>query len=324
MTITVFLLFVLGLALISYGANVLVTSTENISKKYNISYFLSSFIFIGLATSSPEIFISIISSLDGKSNIAIGNALGSNIANIAFVFAISYLFLKKDILSVNRFIDRETYGFMFILIIISMLVFLILKDGTISVNEAILLIIAFFILVFLYKKLVYQDSENYKKTSSEDLQSNASVFTNLVFGLLTLLVGTELLLNSSIIVAKHYGISNYVIGLSITAIGSSIPELASSIESARKKNIDFIIGNILGSNIFNFAIVISLAGLFTSELPKPLYITDLLRDIIMILITMMGFYIIIKNHNYLFSKVLCTLLLGLFTMYQISLYGISL
>jgi len=324
MTITVFLLFVVGLALISYGANVLVTSTENISKKYNISYFLSSFIFIGLATSSPEIFISIISSLDGKSNIAIGNALGSNIANIAFVFAISYLFLKKDILSVNRFIDRETYGFMFILIIISMLVFLILKDGTISVNEAILLIISFFILVFLYKKLVYQDSKNYTKTSSEDLQSNASVFTNLVFGLLTLLVGTELLLNSSIIVAKHYGISNYVIGLSITAIGSSIPELASSIESARKKNIDFIIGNILGSNIFNFAIVISLAGLFTSELPKPLYITDLLRDIIMILITMMGFYIIIKNHNYLFSKVLCTLLLGLFTMYQISLYGISL
>ena len=324
MTITVFLLFVLGLALISYGANVLVTSTENISKKYNISYFLSSFIFIGLATSSPEIFISIISSLDGKSNIAIGNALGSNIANIAFVFAISYLFLKKDMLPVNRFIDRETYGFMFILIIISILVFLILKDGTISVNDSILLIISFFILVFLYKKFVYQDSKNYKKVNSEDLKSNARVFANLIFGLLTLLVGTELLLNSSIIVAKHYGISNYVIGLSITAIGSSIPELASSIESARKKNVDFIIGNILGSNIFNFAIVISLAGLFALELPKPLYITDLLRDIIMILITMVCFYIIIKNHNYLFSKILCTLLLGLFTMYQISLYGISL
>ena len=324
MTITVFLLFVLGLALISYGANVLVTSTENISKKYNISYFLSSFIFIGLATSSPEIFISIISSLDGKSNIAIGNALGSNIANIAFVFAISYLFLKKDILSVNRFIDRETYGFMFVLVIISMLVFLILKDGMILVNEAILLIISFSILVFLYKRFFYQDSQNYKKVNSEGSKSNARVFANLVFGLLTLLVGTELLLNSSIIVAQHYGISNYVIGLSITAIGSSIPELASSIESARKKNIDFIIGNILGSNIFNFAIVISLAGLFSLGLPKPLYITDLLRDMIMILITMVSFYIIIKNHNYLFSKILCTLLLGLFTMYQISLYGISL
>jgi cation:H+ antiporter len=303
---------------------VLVTSTENISKKYNISYFLSSFIFIGLATSSPEIFISIISSLDGKSNIAIGNALGSNIANIALVFAMSYLFLKKDILSVNRFIDRETYVFIFILIIISMVVFLILKDGMILVNEALLLISSFFILVFLYKKFFYQDSKDYKEVDLEDLKSNTKIFTNLILGLLTLLIGTELLLDSSITVAKYYGISNYVIGLSITAIGSSIPELASSIESVRKKNIDFIIGNILGSNIFNFAIVISLAGLFSLETPEPLHITDLLRDMIMILITMMSFYIIIKNHNYLFSKILCTLLLGLFTMYQISLYGINL
>jgi cation:H+ antiporter len=324
MTITVFLLFVLGLALISYGANVLVASTENISKKYNISYFLSSFIFIGLATSSPEIFISIISSLDGKSNIAIGNALGSNIANIALVFAMSYLFLKKDILSVNRFIDRETYVFIFILIIISMVVFLILKDGMISVNDALLLISSFFILIFLYKKFFYQVSKNYKEVDSEQLKSNMKIFINLILGLLTLLIGTELLLDSSIKVAKYYGISNYVIGLSITAIGSSIPELASSIESARKKNIDFIIGNILGSNIFNFAIVISLAGLFSFEIPEPLHIADLLRDMIMILITMASFYIIIKNLNYLFSKILCTLLLGLFTMYQISLYGLNL
>ena len=324
MTITVFLLFVLGLALISYGANVLVASTENISKKYNISYFLSSFIFIGLATSSPEIFISIISSLSGKSNIAIGNALGSNIANIAFVFAMSYLFLKKDTLSAKKIIDRETYGFMFILLIISMVVILILKDGMITINEALLLISSFFILIFLYKKFFYQDSKNYKNVAIKDLKSNMRIIASLIFGLLTLLIGTELLLNSSITVAKYYGISNYVIGLSITAIGSSIPELASSIESARKKNIDFIIGNILGSNIFNFTIVMSLAGLFSLELPKPLHITDLLRDMIMILITMTSFYIIIKNRNYLFSKILCTLLLGLFTMYQISLYGINL
>ncbi len=95
MTITVFLLFVLGLALVSYGANVLVASTENISKKYNISYFLSSFIFIGLATSSPEIFISIISSLDGESNIAIGNALGSNIQISRLYLLLVICFLKK-------------------------------------------------------------------------------------------------------------------------------------------------------------------------------------------------------------------------------------
>jgi cation:H+ antiporter len=323
MTITVFLLFILGLIFISYGANALVASTENISKKYNISYFLSSFIFIGLATSSPEIFISIISSLDGKSNLAIGNALGSNVANIAFVFAISYLFLNKDILHTNKIIDRETYGFILILVIITMIVFLILKDGMVSINDALLLISAFFILVFLYKKFFYQKLNDHNNLNLTD-EKNGSVIINLIIGLLTLLIGTELLLNSSITVAKYYGVSDYVIGLSITAVGSSIPELASSIESARKKNLDFIIGNILGSNIFNFAIVISLAGLFSSELPKSLHITDLLRDMTMILITMVSFYIIIKNRNYLFSKILCTLLLGLFTMYQISLYGVDL
>ena len=323
MTITVFLLFILGLIFISYGANALVASTENISKKYNISYSLSSFIFIGLATSSPEIFISIISSLDGKSNLAIGNALGSNVANIAFVFAISYLFLNKDILHTNKIIDRETYGFILILVIITMIVFLILKDGMVSINDALLLISAFFILVFLYKKFFYQKLNDHNNLNLTD-EKNGSVIINLIIGLLTLLIGTELLLNSSITVAKYYGVSDYVIGLSITAVGSSIPELASSIESARKKNVDFIIGNILGSNIFNFAIVISLAGLISSEPPKSLHITDLLRDMTMILITMLSFYIIIKNRNYLFSKILCTLLLGLFTMYQISLYGVDL
>ena len=85
--------------------------------------------------------------------------------------------------------------------------------------------------------------------------------------------------------------------------------LRESIESARKKNFDFIIGNILGSNIFNIAIVISISGLFTLIPSKPLHIMDLSRDMIMILITMASFYIIIKNYNYLATKTLCVLLL---------------
>ena len=150
MTISILLFFFLGLTLITYGASVLVTATENISKKYNISYFLSSFIFIGLATSSPEIFISIISSIDGKSNIAIGNALGSNIANIALVFALSYLFFKKDMLASNRIINKELQGFILFLVIISLIIIPLLKDGIISFNESLLLLSAFFVLLYLY------------------------------------------------------------------------------------------------------------------------------------------------------------------------------
>ena len=323
MTISVLLFFILGLTLISYGANILVRSTEDISKKYNISYFLSSFIFIGLATSSPEIFISVISSIDGKSNIAIGNALGSNIANIALVFALSYLFFKKGTLTCNRIINKELQGFILFLIIISLVIIPLLVDGMISFNESLLLLSIFFILLYLYKRIYYVRSKEFDNSISNNYMSGSRILVTLLFGLAVLLVGTEIFLNSSISFAKEIGISEYIIGLSITAIGTSIPELASSIESARKKNFDFVVGNILGSNIFNIAIVISISGLFTLIPSKPLDIIDLSRDMIMILITIISFYTIIKNYNYLATKILCVLLLILFITYQISLYGIN-
>jgi len=322
MTITVLLLIILGIALISYGANILVTSTEMFSKKYNVSYFLSSFIFIGLATSSPEIFISIVSSLSDKSNIAIGNALGSNIANIAFVFALSYLYLKKDALDINNKIEKETTGSIMFLIIISFSLIPMLADGVLMFNEAIAMIVLFIILIYLYKN-IYLNKKNYKVNSDNKYYSALRIMFMLLFGLSLLLIGTEVFLDSSIKVATYFGVSDYVIGLSITAIGSSIPELASSIAAAMRKNIDLIIGNILGSNIFNFTIVLSIAGLLSTSSIQPLNIVDLIRDMIMILITMAGFYIIIKNYNYVASKLLCLLLLGSFVIYQISLYGIN-
>jgi len=322
MTISTLLFFILGIALISYGANILVSSTQNISEKYDISYFISSFIFIGLATSSPEIIISILSSLDGKSNIAIGNALGSNIANVALVFALSYLFLTRSDLPLNKKIDQETYGFILFLIIISLLMIPLLNDGIFASTESIVLITAFIVLMALYKKFYYSNDSGNKKTISNNHQSGFMIALATIIGFALLLIGTEIFLANSISIAKYFGVTDYVIGLSITAVGTSIPELASSIESARKKNIDFIIGNILGSNIFNFTIVISAAGLI-SLAQEPLLMSDLIRDMIMILITLICFYIIIKNYNYMSTKFLCISLLVLFVIYQISLYEIN-
>ena len=322
MTISTLLFFILGIALISYGANILVSSTQNISEKYDISYFISSFIFIGLATSSPEIIISILSSLDGKSNIAIGNALGSNIANVALVFALSYLFLTRSDLPLNKKIDQETYGFILFLVIISLLMIPLLNDGIFTSTESIVLITAFIVLMALYKKFYYSNESGNKKTISNNHQSGFMIALTTIIGFTLLLIGTEIFLANSISIAKYFGVTDYVIGLSITAVGTSIPELASSIESARKKNIDFIIGNILGSNIFNFTIVISAAGLI-SLAQEPLLMSDLIRDMIMILITLICFYIIIKNYNYMSTKFLCISLLVLFVIYQISLYEIN-
>ena len=316
----VYLYLIIGLALIGYGANLLVVSTDNISKKYNISGFVSSFIFIGIATSSPEILISIVSSLEGRGNIAIGNALGSNIANIAFVFALTILLFNSINSEKNKILSNEEAGFFGILTALSILIYFILSNGIVTTNESVILLFVFVILLYFYKKYFYS-----KKgiIINQTYVSGLRIFSLLTAGLALLLFGTKIFLDSSINIAKSFGISDYIIGLSITAIGSSLPELASSIESARKKHFDFIIGNILGSNIFNIAIVISIVGILDNNLSEVLSIMHINRDIIMMLITMVGFYIIIKNYNQYITKILCLVLLLSFTFYQLNLYGIS-
>ena len=316
----VYLYLIIGLTLISYGANLLVASTDGISKKYNISGFVSSFIFIGIATSSPEILISIVSSLEGRGNIAIGNALGSNIANIAFVFALTILLFNSINSEKNKILSNEEAGFFGILIALSILVYFILSNGIVTTNESVILLFVFVILLYFYNKYFYSKRGI---ITNQTYVSGLRILSLLTAGLALLLFGTKIFLDSSINIAKSFGISDYVIGLSITAIGSSLPELASSIESARKKHFDFIIGNILGSNIFNIAIVISIVGILDNNLSEVLSIMHINRDIIMMLITTVGFYIIIKNYNQYITKILCLVLLLSFTFYQLNLYGIN-
>jgi cation:H+ antiporter len=320
MSSLVYLYLIIGLALVGYGANLLVASTDNISKKYNISGFVSSFIFIGIATSSPEILISIVSSLEGRGNIAIGNALGSNIANIAFVFALTILLFNSINSEKNKILSNEEAGFFGILIALSILVYFILSNGIVTTNESVILLFVFVILLYFYNKYFYSKRGI---ITNQTYVSGLRILSLLTAGLALLLFGTKIFLDSSINIAKSFGISDYVIGLSITAIGSSLPELASSIESARKKHFDFIIGNILGSNIFNIAIVISIVGILDNNLSEVLSIMHINRDIIMMLITTVGFYIIIKNYNQYITKILCLVLLLSFTFYQLNLYGIN-
>jgi cation:H+ antiporter len=320
-SVYLFSLIIGGLVLIGWGANLLVASTENISKKYNVSRFMSSLIFIGLATSSPEILISILSSLEGKGNIAIGNALGSNIANISFVFALTILLFNSINSEKNKILSKEAIGFFIILVILSIFIYPVLYDGIVEFYEGIFLLSFFIILFYLYKKYCYSNGDVIENSK---YISGLRIFSILIAGLAFLLIGTKIFLIGSTGVAKSFGISDYVIGLSIAAIGTSLPELASSIESARKKRFDFIIGNILGSNIFNITIVVGIVGILDNNLPgKSLSITHINRDMLMMFITMIGFYYIIKNYNQYITKILCLALLISFTLYQFNLYGIN-
>ena len=141
----------------------------------------------------------------------------------------------------------------------------------------------------------------------------------LFIGLSILLLGTEFFLEGAVNIATKIGISDYVIGLSITAIGTSIPELAASIESIRKKKIDFLIGNILGSNIFNIVLVMGIIG-FIDTSSTALSKNEVYRDIFMIFLTTLILIIIRKNYNVISTRLMNIILLLLFVSYQYSLY----
>ena len=303
---------VLGLALLLLGSNLLVTSTERFSSTYSISGFIASFFMIGIATSAPEIFISIESALQNETILAVGNSIGSNISNIALVFCLSFFFIKqkdkKMVLPENMYIGM-------IVLTLGLCVF-ILVDYSFDALDAFILVIIFLVMLF------FLDKEGHEIDSCHEEISESFSLLKICFisitGVLMLIYGSAYFIDGATQIAVLFGISNYTIGLTLTALGTSLPELATSIQSARRGRTDFIIGNVIGSNIFNIAIAASLAGFINSAIVSK---TEFIRDISLLLIVSIFLYMIIKSDKSfiktLYSSVLViTYLVYIFFIFQ--------
>ena len=278
-------ILLIGLALLLIGSNLLVTSTDNASKRFSISGFYASFFMIGLATSAPEIFISIESALQNKTILAIGNALGSNISNIALVFCISLFFVKDGLIEKN--LPIRPYMSM-ILLTFSCFI-LMFFDGSLDAKDSLILIVLLIVCVYYF-----QPTEHKKTTDSKGSAGLSSIIVYLLMSLGMLIYGSTYFISGATQIATALGVSAYVIGLTLAALGTSLPELAASIQSARKGKFDFIVGNIIGSNLFNIAIAMSFAGIINSS-----YIdtSDLTRDILMLGLSMLVLYLIIQSNS---------------------------
>tara|TARA_B100001121_G_scaffold159387_1_gene139185 strand:- start:227 stop:739 length:513 start_codon:yes stop_codon:yes gene_type:complete len=168
-------------------------------------------------------------------------------------------------------------------------------------------------------------SNNVKQKEPDECYAEKNILKNslmIVLSILILLFGTRVFLDSATEIAYFYGIPDYVIGLSLTAIGTSIPELATAIESARKNNIEFIVGNVLGSNIFNIVLVLGLVGFIDYEGTNYIDSIDFLRDMFMILSTTILLIIISKNYNIYLTRLLNIMLFSTFIIYQYNLYAL--
>ena len=297
----------IGLLLLLVGSNLLVTSTDNVSRIFSISGFYASFFMIGIATSAPEIFISIESALQNKTILAIGNAFGSNISNIALVFCLSLFFIKgklnKDNLPIRPFIS---------MVVLSLIAFLLIYiDENLDMKDSFILIILFIISVYYFKS-----SDEIKPTDTNNYSNLMILMVYLILSLGMLIYGSFYFINGATQIATFLGISPYTIGLTLTALGTSLPALAASIQSARKGKIDFIVGNIIGSNIFNIAIAMSLAGIISAS---DIDANDIMRDILMLTFCTLALYLIIRS-NSMFRTVYSVILVITYFLYLILIF----
>ena len=296
----------LGLALLLLGSNLLVSSTERFSSAYSISGFTASFFMIGVATSAPEIFVSIESALQNETVLAVGNSIGSNISNIALVFCLSVLFIKhKD---KEMFLPKNMYTGMIVLTL--SLFILIFFDDLFDAFDAFILILVFLTTLFFLDRDDHK-IDSYYKESSESFSLLKTALL-LITGVLFLIYGSVYFIDGATQIAILFGINSYTIGLTLTALGTSLPELAASIQSARRDRTDFIIGNILGSNIFNIAIAASVAGLINSAIINK---TEFIRDISVLLAISIFFYMIIKSDKTIIKTLYSSVLVITYFVY---------
>ena len=252
--ITQLFLLISGLLLLIVGSNYLLKSAVDLSIKLNLSKVVIGLTVVSFATSAPELLISISSALKGSADIAISNVIGSNIANLGLVLGTALCFTKIKIPKSNMKFDWT------FLMIISFLFFYFINDLSVNRLEGILLFLALMLFLFFIIKIRDDaDVEEIKITTS----SNYKILILILVSSILLYYGSELFVNSSIYFAEFFGVSERVIGLTLVAIGTSLPELVTTLVAIYKSELDISIGNIIGSNIFNILAVIGLTSIVT-------------------------------------------------------------
>lgn len=252
-----------GLILLAWSADRFVDGASGLAVKLGVSPMIVGLTIVAFGTSAPEMLVSAMAALNGNPGLALGNAVGSNIANIGLVLGATALVLP---LAVRSETLRREFPMMAVVMAFTLLLII---DGELSRTDGTLLLAGMFLLIGVTVRIGRQS--HYGDPLAEELaaeQSPQIIETTgtgrylwlLTGGLLILLLASRLLVWGAVGLASHFGISDLVIGLTIVAIGTSLPELAASLVAARKGEDDIAIGNVVGSNLFNLLAVIGVAG----------------------------------------------------------------
>ncbi len=258
----VYLAVVLSLAVLVWSADRFVEGAAATAKHFGMPPLLIGMVIVGFGTSAPELVVSVISAIQGNPGIALGNAYGSNITNIALILGLTSIIYPITVKS--SILKKELP----VLTAVTVLAAFQLYDGRISRFDAVVLLSVFFILMFWSVRQGMKTThdpleiETEKKLKESIMPLWKALFW-LTAGMILLIASSRILVWGSVKIARGLGVSDIIIGLTVVAIGTSLPELASSIIAVRKGNHDIAIGNILGSYLFNTLAVVGLAGVIS-------------------------------------------------------------
>lgn len=266
-------LLVMGLVVVLKGADWLTDGAVNIASRFGVSQMVIGLTIVAMGTSMPELCVSMVSALKGTPDLAVGNVVGSNTLNTLLIVGCSALVAP---IMVKRSSVRRDIPFA---VLASLLMLIFCLDGGIDRLDAALLFILF--AVFMFVTVKYGKNEDTEAKTTAAPLGKATLL--LVVGLVCLILGSNLFVDNASFIASTLGVSDAVIGLTIVAGGTSLPELATSMVSAKKGNSDIAIGNVIGSNVFNILMIIGVTGLV-----KPMHIKGITSlDLIVMLASML-------------------------------------
>lgn len=273
------IMVLLGLVGLYFGGEWLVTGSSRLARSFGIPALVVGLTVVAFGTSTPEMLVSLQAALQGSSDISIGNVVGSNIANIGLILGLAAL-LHPVTVRVEM-LRREIP----IMIAVSVLGFILLLDGEINRLDGVILLAAFGGFLWVTLREAQRERKSDKVFAAEEAELEAEEepvilperrlfeLGRLILGLVVLMVGARLTVDGAVALAREVGISELVIGITLVAVGTSLPELATSVIAALKKQSDIAIGNVVGSNIFNIVFILGVTSVIT-----PIPVADNIRQ----------------------------------------------
>lgn len=252
-------LLLVGTALVLWGADKFTDGACGVARRWNVSELVIGLTIVAMGTSLPELIVSLFSSIRGSGDMSVGNIVGSNIFNTLVIIGASAMAMKIAVSRITLYRDISlSFG-------VAVVLFLMGRDGELSRVEGVLLLGVF--ACFLYNLFAAERKNKKNQTEApeqpKDIEPVWKLLLFLVIGVTSLVGGGQLLVNNAAELARSWGVSESVIGLTILAGGTSLPELATSVVAARKGSNDLALGNALGSNIFNITLVLGLCNVIS-------------------------------------------------------------